>query len=448
MLKHKIIFFLIVIFLSLCFTSCEKKVEKVEKNRLAVKTITVENKQLDNELNSFGTISYKLKNDITSLVAGTISALPVKEGQYIKAGTVVARLRNLQLEIQKDQCLSSIESATASYDLTAAQYQESVLAVESKLLSMEKAELTIKQKELEYEAQKKNFEDQKSLHEIGGVTDYNIEQMELQLSSLETELKILKKEQEISYLRYRKEDLISNGILPSENPEVFHQQIIDLNTRTSKAQVTAAKAQLDSARQQLRAVNLLIDELVIKSHVAGIVGQKYYENGEYIKENEKVLTLIDTSSVDAVMYIQEKDIVNFSIGTQVDIEIPSLNKNIKSTISEISPIADSQSGNFSVKASIDNPKNVIKPGMFLKCKIQKSNPEVLPCIRNTAIIQGADDTAKVICVNKNYAVIKTVIIKEQKNGYVWVSEGLSKNDVVINNPSPFIREGQLVEIVK
>ena len=447
MLKHRVIHLYIIIF-SFMLVSCNKQKEEIINNKIAVKTINVENKLLDNELNSFGTISFKLKNDITSLVAGTITSLPVKEGQFINAGTVVARLRNLQLEIQKDQCLSSIESASASLDLAEAQYQEAILSLESKLLSMEKTELTIKQKELEYKAQKKNFEDQKTLYSIGGVTDYNIEQMELQLSSLETELNILKKEQEISNLGYRKEDLISNGITPSEDSAIFHKQIVELNTRNSKAQVTAAKAQLDSARQQLKSVNLLIDELIIKSQVAGIVGQKYYENGEYIKENEKVLTLIDTSSVDAVIYIQEKDIVNFSIGTQIEVEIPSLNKKIKTTISEISPIADAQSGNFSVKASIDNPKNIIKPGMFIKCKIQKSNPELLPCLPNTAIIMGADDTAKVICVNKNFAVIKSVTIKEQKNGFVWISEGVSKNDVVINNPSPFIREGQAVEIVK
>lgn len=448
MFKHKVRRFYYFFLFSLILLSCESKKEEFESNKIAVKVINVETKLLDNELNSFGTISYKLKNDITSLVAGAITSLPVKEGQFIKAGTVVARLRNLQLEIQKDQCLSSIESATASYDLANAQYQEAILAVESKLLSMEKAALTIQQKELEYQAQKKSYDDQKSLYEIGGVTDYNIEQLGLQLSSLETEIKILKKEQEISYLGYRKEDLINNGIIPAENPAVFHQQIIDLNTRTSKAQVTTAKAQLDTAKQQLKSVNLLIDELIIKSQVPGIVGQKYYENGEYIKENEKLLTLIDTSSVDAVIYIQEKDVVNFSIGTQIEIEIPSLNKTEKSTISEISPIADSQSGNFSVKASIDNSKNLIKPGMFIKCKIQKSNPELLPCIPNTAIIQGTGDTAKVICVNKNYAVIKNVTIREQKNGNVWISEGLSKNDVIINNPSPFIREGQAVEIVK
>ncbi len=446
MFRNKKLVYLFFFFL--LFVSCDNKKEELSNNVVGVKTIVVETKKLDNELNSFGTISYKLKNDITSLVAGTIYSLPVKDGQYIKEGTVVARLKNLQLEIQRNQCLSSIESAKASYDLANAQYQEAVLSVESQLLSMDKAELTISQKELEYKSQLKVYEDQKSLYEIGGVTDYNLEQLKLQLSSLETEIKILKKEQEINNLGFRKEDLILSGFIPSDDPEIFHSQIIDLNTRTSKAQVTSAKAQLETANQQLKSVNLLIDELVIKSPVSGIVGQKYYENGEYIKENEKVLTLIDISSVDAIIHIQEKDIVNFSVGTKVEIEIPSLNKMITSTISEISPIADSQSGNFSVKATIDNPNNIIKPGMFIKCKIQKSNPEILPCIPNTAILQGKDDKAKVYCVNKNYVVIKEITIKEQKNGYVWISDGLSENEIVINNPSPFIREGQSVEILK
>ena len=81
-----------------------------------------------------------------------------------------------------------------------------------------------------------------------------------------------------------------------------------MNTRTAKAQVASAKAQLDSAEQQLKSVELLLEQLTIKSPVSGIVGQKYYENGEYVKENEKILTLIDTSSVDAVIYIQEKEL--------------------------------------------------------------------------------------------------------------------------------------------
>ena len=40
-----------------------------------------------------------------------------------------------------------------------------------------------------------------------------------------------------------------------------------------------------------------------------IVGARYYENGEYVKENEKIATLMDTSSVYAVLHVQKQDAV-------------------------------------------------------------------------------------------------------------------------------------------
>ena len=99
------------ILFSLLLSSCREKKEEVFNNTIAVKIVNAQEKFLDNELSSFGTISYKLKNDITALVEGTIYSFPVKDGQHIKSGSVIARLRNLQLEIQKSQCLSSIEAA-------------------------------------------------------------------------------------------------------------------------------------------------------------------------------------------------------------------------------------------------------------------------------------------------------------------------------------------------
>jgi len=62
---------------------------------------------------------------------------------------------------------------------------------------------------------------------------------------------------------------------------------IELNTKSRKAQIAAAEANLKSAKQQLKSLNILINELYIKSPDNGIIGQKYYENGEYIKQNEK-----------------------------------------------------------------------------------------------------------------------------------------------------------------
>ena len=105
----------------------------------------------------------------------------------------------------------------------------------------------------------------------------------------------------------------------------------------------------------------LIDELTIRAPAAGIVGARYYENGEYVKENEKLATLMDTSSVFAVLSVQEQDAVGFMQGTRVSLFLPSLGKSYESVIAEISPAADPQSGNFSIKTEIDNKNGAIKP---------------------------------------------------------------------------------------
>ena len=417
----KLIFSLVIILFIISCTNREFSTEDSRKDELAyINTTLAEYKLFENELSSFGTITYKLKNDVTSLVSGTLYYLPIKDGSYVKKGQIIAKLRNVQLEIQKEQCVSSVNSSKSSYDIAKAEYAQSLLNVESRLLSLEKSELNIKQKQLELELLKKNLSSQEELYKIGGVTDNSIEQQRLQLKSAETNIDILKKELEISRLGLREEDLLNNGIVPSSVPDELRKQIIELNTRTSYAQLSSAQAALDGAEQQLNAINKLIEELLIKSPVSGIVGTKYYELGEYVQENEKITTIIDTSSVYAVVSIQENDIVDFSIGTPVFIEIPSIKYKIDSVISEVSPIADSQSGNFSIKIALNNNKDSIKPGMFIKCKIQRDKPKEYICIPDTTLMEEEKDSAKVFCVVNGYAVQKNIKTYGKKDGYVWI----------------------------
>ena len=62
------------ILFSLLLSSCREKKEEVFNNTIAVKIVNAQEKFLDNELSSFGTISYKLKNDITALKNVSLAA--------------------------------------------------------------------------------------------------------------------------------------------------------------------------------------------------------------------------------------------------------------------------------------------------------------------------------------------------------------------------------------
>ena len=263
---------------------------------------------------------------------------------------------------------------------------------------------------MELELQKKELENQEHLNELGGITDSELEKARLSILAAETNISLLKKEREISLLGLRNEDLIQNGIIPAEDENERKIQIIDLNIRSSVSQVESAKAQLEAAQQQLASAEKLIDELTIRAPVPGIVSTKYYEAGEYVKENEKIITIIDTTSVYAILYVQEQDMVNIQEGVFMDITIPSINKSFNTTIDEISPIADPQTGNFAIKSILKNNKGEIKPGMFIKCSLLKGEQKSYPCLPDTVLISNNVNNPKVFCVVNNLAVQKSINI--------------------------------------
>lgn len=446
LLKCKICFY--IIFIILLISSCNNKKTdmQVGSGITIVKTANIEKRKLNNDLNSFGTISFKTKNNITALVEGTIDKLYVKEGDVVKKGQALAILRNVQLEIQKEQAETSYEAAKVSLQQANVNLQEERMNVQSRMMSIEKNTYTLEQLQLELNEAKTLLENNRKLHSAGGITDSALKSAELSVNAKETEVKIKEKEIEISRLGFRDEDLINNNIEVSSDPVEKTNQFIELNTRSAKANVENQQAAVKNAEKNLALVKKLIEELIIKSPVNGVVGAIYFENGEFVPQNEKLLTLMDISEVNAVFSIQEQDINYFKKGDSLTVDLPALGKSIQTKISEISPIADSTSGNFTVKALIPNISESIKPGMFVKCTVPRKEKTEYLCIPETTIIKKDGDVASVFVIVNGFIVLKQIIIKEQKDGYIWIDSGLKDNDTVVNKPSPFLKEGEKVEI--
>ncbi|MBP3709575.1 MAG: efflux RND transporter periplasmic adaptor subunit [Treponema sp.] len=440
---NKIAVLLAFVFL---ITACKtKKIqEQSTVDAVNVSVVEVVRELLIENMQSFGTITYKTKNDVTCLEDGKIIYFPVKEGDFVREGQVIAQLKNVQLEFQKEQYENALASAQASLAVAKNALREDELAVESRLLSIDKSALTISQKELELENEQETLRNKTDLHSIGGITDAMLKQLQLQEKALQTEIALLKKEQEIALLGLRDRDLRDAGYVIPSDIEEKRKLLVALNTKSTVTKIEAAEADVRNAQTSLAAINKLIDELTVRSPITGIVGAKSYEIGEYIGQNAKIATIMDTSSVFAVVYVQEKDAVNYAQGSDIEILLPSLNKTIHTVISEISPVADPHSGNFSVKAIIENKDGAIKPGMFVKCTIIQKNQTAYCKVPDSVLVAKDGAMGTVFCVQKNFAVLKKIRIALQKDGFLWISEGMLPGDIAIINPSPFLKEGQHV----
>jgi len=83
--------------------------------------------------------------------------------------------------------------------------------------------------------------------------------------------------------------------------------------------------------------------------------------------------------------------------------------------------------------------------MFIKCAIPRIQDTSYPAIPETALLKTSGAGGSVFCIVNGFAVLKQIQIQAQKDGMVWVSSGLSAGDVVIDKPSPFLKEGEYVE---
>lgn len=433
-----ILFFLLV--------ACKNNTKNViETDQPLVKVIKVERKIYNEELVSFGTISYKTKNDITIPVEGTLIYLGIKEGDQVKKNQILARLRNVQLELQRDQAQNAIESAQAVLTRMKPRKWEIQLGVENKLISVKNIEIRFEQKKMELTNAKENLLKKSELLAIGGITDTAFKSESLAVLSLESEIALMENELESARLGSRDSDLVANGIVPSGEPEAKKKQFIDLSLREINAEIESAEAGLRNANSSFDSIKRLIEELTVKSPVSGILGAKYYELGEFIKGNEKLFTIIDISTVVAVFSIQEQDIIYFTKGSQLLLDIQSLGQKIQTNISDISPMADPESGNFTVKAEIKNTSEKIKPGMFVKCLIPKKADEKVLSLSESAVIKKNGENFYVYSVINSIIVLKEINVRSIKNGIVWIDSGVEVNEIVVDYPSPFLKEGQNVK---
>jgi len=81
-----------------------------------VKVVTVSNKEVQRSVSLVGTAEPRKRSLVASEVAGLVKAFPVKEGQFVSKGRLLASLRTDTLEIRLDSVVASQREAKTRYE--------------------------------------------------------------------------------------------------------------------------------------------------------------------------------------------------------------------------------------------------------------------------------------------------------------------------------------------
>ncbi len=430
--------------------SCAKeKPTPVPEERLSVTTIVTKEELVPRELACFGTITFNRKIDLSATVDGTVDGLHVKESQAVRGGQHLVTLKNVQLELRRQQALSGIDSARSSLELAQAKLWEGELAVEARLVAVQRTELEREQKRLEVEDAAQTLANKEELSKVGGVTAEALAAVRLRLQAARNEYAMIEKDLASRRIGLRDEDLQRDGLAPSTDPTLRVRQLVQLNTKTLKAEVAAARARYESSRRELEASEELLKALVIDAPAGGIVGATYVERGEYVSQNARLLTLMDTRNVYAALSVQESEMPLLREGMPARLSVDALSpKPLTGRVDSISPSADPQTGAFLVKAFVANPAGTLRPGMFVRAMIVYEKPQSALIVPEKCIVQKKGNSAQVFTVVNGKAFLKEITIGRDLGGSFTADKGLARGDVLIEAPPPTLREGMNVEVSK
>lgn len=348
--------------------------------------------------------------DILNQVEGQSTIVQiVKEGAFVKKGDVLVELDSSEirqeiedatLELQKAEAdlitakeMRSIQESENAANLEAAQVDVELASLALKQFvegtypqEFADAETAVKMAEITVKNKEEDLGQSRALYAKGFVTGSDVQEGELavmtarnDLASARTKLKVLRDYSYPSELASNKSALVQAeqalARVQKKNASQLSQAIAD--EKAAELALVLKKRRVVHKNEQLALC-------VIKAPTDGLVvyaGDRNNQQGQIIegatvRERQRLLQLPDTSSMKAVVRINESFVPKLRIGQKASVKVVGVPEPLPATLTKISPLADGGSRwwnpdlkEYPVELTLDHTPADTKPGIGLQAEI-------------------------------------------------------------------------------
>lgn len=226
----------------------------------------------------------------------------------------------------------------------------------------------------------------------------------------------------------------------------------------SIAQVTFdnAEAQHKQAVAQADAIRAVIAKKHIRAPFAGRLGIRLVNLGQVLKEGEPVVTLQALDPIFVNFQLPQQDLTRLQIGLPVKLTADTLaDQGIEGQITTINPEVDSATRNIRVQATVKNPAEALRPGMFADVRVILPEQRAVVAIPATAVLAAPyGDSVFVIETKKDEqsgqpaTVVRQQFVRlgAKRGDFVAVTSGLKEGETVVSSGVFKLRNGQAVKV--
>jgi len=233
----------------------------------------------------------------------------------------------------------------------------------------------------------------------------------------------------------------------------------DLDEATGQFEQAAASA--EEKKAQLEKAKLELSYTTITSPVDGIASFAAVADGTYLDAKNAQLTTVSVLSpmwinfslseneIERVRSAVSKGLLRLPPGGNYDVEIELVDGSLfpgKGKITFAEPSYNSHTGTFLIRASVDNPKGVLRPNQYVRTRLVGAvRPDAI-LVPQRAVQQSAKGHFVWVIDQKNHAVQRPVTVGDWLGDDWFVNEGLGAGDVVAVDGTQRLAQGMPVKV--
>ncbi len=239
------------------------------------------------------------------------------------------------------------------------------------------------------------------------------------------------------------------------------QDVQEAKTQRDIAKVAVAQAQVrlkyktiddarfryERAQTDRQEAELRLQYTTVTAPVSGVVSALPLVPGQSVRDNETLMTIVDTRRLLARIFLPEKFSGRLQPGQIADVRVEALSdQRMPARVRLISPVVDAESGTFKVTVALTEPPPELKPGMFATVfMIVSQQDQALVIPKRALTLDQAEPT--VFRLQDGRAQLAVVTLGEADGERVEVRSGLVEGDRVVVVGQDKLLDGALVRVV-
>ena len=215
----------------------------------------------------------------------------------------------------------------------------------------------------------------------------------------------------------------------------------------TQAQLDEINLAYVNAEARMVAAKKRLADSYIRAPFAGYVNKRFVEEGAYLNASKEVFEIVETSRLKMEVNVSESQVLSVSQAAKITVQADVYpGTEYKAKLNFIGAKADANL-NFPVELQIENVKDKpLRSGMYGRATFHMSESQPSLVIPRSALLGSVDD-ARVYVVNAGAVELKEIVAGRTFSNSIEVISGLEKGAKVVTNGQINLSPGARVTVL-